>query len=135
MFWIYLVLGLIVSTSGSSQSWQDCRLTTYHKCFEGRPTKSGEVFRHAGLTAACRSLPLGSKVTLRYRQPSGRWAEVDVVVNDRGRLPLHRDSNYQFDVTREAATRLGLYRRGPDYRSASWRLVDKRKEFWRGIKR
>jgi rare lipoprotein A (peptidoglycan hydrolase) len=99
--------------------WSQCVYTQYAARFEGRKCADGSVFRHRQLTVACRHLPLGSRITLRYWSGK-RWVEVPVTVTDRGRLPLHRRDRPQFDVSREVARRLGLYAKRKDYRGGEW---------------
>lgn len=53
----------------------------YGKDFHGRPTASGEIYDMYGLSAAHRSLPLGTRLKVKNLS-NGR--EVEVVVNDRG---------------------------------------------------
>lgn len=64
----------------------------------GRPTASGEPFVPEGLTAAHRTLPLGTVILVAYE---GR--EVEVRINDRG--PFHGDRI--LDLSKGAADRLG----------------------------
>src|SRR5438067_13199699 len=69
----------------------------YGKYFDGKPTASGEPYDMYELTAAHRSLPLGSwvKVTnLRNR----RW--VLVRINDRGPVPLERIIDLSYSAAR-----------------------------------
>jgi len=69
----------------------------YGKYFDGKPTASGEPYDMYELTAAHRTLPLGSwvKVTnLRNR----RW--VLVRINDRGPVPLERMIDLSYSAAR-----------------------------------
>jgi rare lipoprotein A len=66
------------SKSPTNCSGQGVVATYYNS---GRRTASGEVFNAAGLTAAHRTLPLGSRVTVT-NPDNGR--SVTVVINDRG---------------------------------------------------
>jgi rare lipoprotein A len=69
----------------------------YGKYFDGKPTASGEPYDMYELTAAHRTLPLGSwvKVTnLRNR----RW--VLVRINDRGPVPLERIIDLSYSAAR-----------------------------------
>jgi peptidoglycan lytic transglycosylase len=69
----------------------------YGKDFDGKPTASGEPYDMYELTAAHRTLPLGSwvKVTnLRNR----RW--VLVRINDRGPVPLQRIIDLSYSAAR-----------------------------------
>jgi rare lipoprotein A len=77
----------------------------YGPGFEGRRTASGERFRSHELTAAHRSLPLGSQVTVT-NPANGK--SVRVRINDRG--PYIRGRT--LDLSRAAARQLGLERRG-----------------------
>jgi len=69
----------------------------YGKDFDGKPTASGEPYDMYELTAAHRTLPLGSwvKVTnLRNR----RW--ILVRINDRGPVPLERIIDLSYSAAR-----------------------------------
>ena len=71
----------------------------------GNPTASGEAFDPDGLTAAHRTLPLGSIV----RVTNARNGKTVVVrINDRGPWLLHR----VIDLSEEAARRIGMVRAG-----------------------
>ena len=67
--------------------------------FRGRYTASGERFDPRAMTAAHRTLRLGSKVMVRYGSRS-----VTVLINDRGPFVRHRI----IDLTPAAARRLGI---------------------------
>jgi rare lipoprotein A len=73
--------------------------------FAGKPTASGEIFQPALLTAAHRTLPLGSIVQVTDAL-SGR--SVVVRVNDRG--PFHGDR--AIDLSAAAADQIGLLASG-----------------------
>lgn len=77
----------------------------YGSELEGNPTASGERFDPEGLTAAHRTLPLGSR--LRVTNPSN-GESVIVRVNDRGPFARHR----VVDVSERAARELGILRAG-----------------------
>lgn len=79
--------------------------TYYAKKFEGRKTTSGKKYKAAKLTAAHRTLPFGTVVTVK-NLTNGK--SVDVVVNDRG--PFTR--KYIIDVSEGAAKILGIYGKG-----------------------
>lgn len=77
----------------------------YGDKFQGRLTASGERFDLNQLTAAHKTLPLGSLV--RLTAPStGR--SVVVRINDRGPWLKGRD----FDLSEAAATKLGIHDKG-----------------------
>ena len=71
----------------------------------GNPTASGEAFDPEGLTAAHRSLPLGSRLRVTNLRND---RSVVVRVNDRGPFAGHR----VIDVSKGAARALGMLGRG-----------------------
>jgi rare lipoprotein A len=73
--------------------------------FAGRPTASGEIFDPSLMTAAHRTLPLGTLVEVTEAS-SGR--SVVVRINDRG--PFHGDR--AIDLSQGAAERVGLIEQG-----------------------
>jgi len=79
--------------------------TYYHRKFEGRKTTSGARYRRSKLTAAHRSLPFGTIVTVTNLS-NGK--SVDVEINDRG--PFTK--RYIIDVSESAAKELGFFSKG-----------------------
>ena len=79
----------------------------YGPGFHGRETASGERFSMHELTAAHRTLPLGTKVLVMNLETE---AQVEVKINDRGPYvdPQHRI----IDLSRAAAEGIGLRERG-----------------------
>ena len=77
----------------------------YGQKFQGRKTASGERFDLNKLTAAHKTLPLGSLVRLKLKS-TGR--SVIVRINDRGPWIKGRD----FDLSEAAAWKLGMHQRG-----------------------
>jgi rare lipoprotein A len=77
----------------------------YGKALAGHKTASGEIFDPSKLTAAHRTLKLGTWVDVR-RTDNGRV--VRVRINDRGPVS-HR---FVIDLSSEAARRLGMLRMG-----------------------
>ncbi|MEZ5788064.1 MAG: septal ring lytic transglycosylase RlpA family protein [Xanthobacteraceae bacterium] len=69
--------------------------------WQGRRTASGERFNPDGLTAAHRTLPFGTRLTVTNPR-TGK--SVDVVINDRG--PFTR--GLHLDLSRGAARAIGL---------------------------
>jgi rare lipoprotein A len=69
--------------------------------FNGRRTASGEVFDQNKLTAASRTLPLGTKLLVK-NPANGK--SCTVLVNDRGPYVAGRD----IDLSRAAAQRIGV---------------------------
>jgi rare lipoprotein A len=74
-------------------------VATYY--VSGRRTASGQAFNANGLTAAHRTLPFGSQVTVINPQTG---ASVTVVINDRG--PFTR--GVTLDLSRGAARAIGM---------------------------
>jgi len=79
----------------------------YGQAFAGRPTASGTPFSPRDMTAAHRTLPLGTKVMV-HNLETGEQTEVKIT--DRG--PYAEPRRRIIDVSRAAATRLGLLDRG-----------------------
>ena len=77
----------------------------YASKFEGRKTANGEIFRHAKLTAACNSLPLGTWIKVTNLR-NGK--SVVVKTNDR----LHPKTKRLVDLTHTAAQKLGFIKSG-----------------------
>jgi len=69
----------------------------------GRRTASGQPFNPSGYTAAHRTLPFGSRVTVTNPQ---NGSSVTVVINDRG--PFTR--GVTLDLSRGAARAIGMHR-------------------------
>jgi len=96
--------GLVAPVQAEPVLHQSGTASIYADLFEGRETASGDTFRQDALSAASRSLPLGSRI--RVTNPdTGRM--VRLVVNDRG--PYVGDRI--LDLSRAAADRLGIDRR------------------------
>ncbi|HPG06515.1 MAG TPA: septal ring lytic transglycosylase RlpA family protein [Saprospiraceae bacterium] len=77
----------------------------YSDALEGNLTASGEVFSQNELTAAHRTLPLGTKV-LVFRPKTGQ--SVWVTINDRGPYVNSRI----IDLSKKAAEALGMVHKG-----------------------
>ncbi len=77
----------------------------YGPGFQGRRTSSGETFNRNDLTAASRTLPLGSRVRVTNLSTG---ESVVVRINDRGPYVHGRG----IDLSQRAAERIGLARRG-----------------------
>ena len=87
--------------------------TYYHRRFEGRRTTSGAKYRGKKFTAAHRTLPFGTIVTVT-KLSNGKT--VDVEINDRG--PYTR--KYIIDVSEGAAKELGFFKKGQSKVSISY---------------
>ncbi|MBW4331237.1 septal ring lytic transglycosylase RlpA family protein [Stakelama sp. CBK3Z-3] len=81
------------------------RASHYGPGLEGNPTASGEAFNPRRLTAAHRTLPLGSRVRV-INPTNGR--SVVVRINDRGPFVKGR----VIDLSTAAARRIGLMKQG-----------------------
>ena len=77
----------------------------YHNKFNGRKTANGEIFQNIGLTAAHKTLPLGTWVRVTNLKND---SVVVVKVNDR--LPKY--SKRTIDLTVTAAKQLNFVRAG-----------------------
>jgi rare lipoprotein A len=73
--------------------------------FHGRKTASGERFNQNGLTAAHKTLPLGTKVRVTNLR---NGESVDVKINDRG--PFHKGR--VIDLSKGAAREIGMVSAG-----------------------
>ena len=77
----------------------------YGPGFHGRETASGEPFDQYALTAAHRTLPLGTEATVTNLETG---QSVQVTINDRGPYVKGR----HLDLSRAAATQIGLTKKG-----------------------
>jgi rare lipoprotein A len=77
----------------------------YGEWHQGKPTASGEKFDMNDLTAAHRSLPLGTEARVTNLE-NGK--AVDVVVNDRGPMIKGR----VIDLSKKAAEKIGVAKKG-----------------------
>jgi rare lipoprotein A len=104
--WIFLLVGAFVALDNDRAEATTGLASWYGPGFEGSLTASGEVFDPYGFTAAHRTLPLGTQLTVSY---AGR--SVQVTVNDRGPYSGGRD----LDLSQGAAEYLGLTSSGVDW--------------------
>lgn len=104
-FYLALPLALFISFSASAESapFVQCGKASWYQLTS--KTASGEMANPNGLTAAHRSLPFGTMVTVR-NLANGRTVEVRI--NDRGPFVKGR----VIDVTRKTAEELGFKSRG-----------------------
>jgi rare lipoprotein A len=106
LLWIFLLVGAFVALDNDRAEATTGLASWYGPGFEGSLTASGEVFDPYGFTAAHRTLPLGTQLTVSY---AGR--SVQVTVNDRGPYSGGRD----LDLSQGAAEYLGLTSSGVDW--------------------
>ena len=98
-----------VTYGGPAKTTQVGWASWYGKRHQGRITASGERFSRGQLTAAHRSLPMGTKVkvtNLRTKQ------QVVVKINDRG--PYGGGKRRIIDLSEAAATRVGIREHGTE---------------------
>lgn len=101
---VFLALLGIHSTTQSTY-FEQGRACYYSSKFNGRKTSSGEVFSQDNLTAAHKSLPLGTFVKVTNLAND---STVVVKVNDR----LHKSSGHSIDLSLKAANQLNFVRMG-----------------------
>ena len=89
----------------AGQPIQGGEASYYGEELAGNPTASGEPFRPEALTAAHRTLPLGSRIRVTNLRTD---ESVIVRVNDRG--PFARDR--VLDLSKAAAREIGMLKRG-----------------------
>jgi hypothetical protein len=90
---------------GTPATMQIGTASWYGPGFHGRETASGETFNQHALTAAHRTLPLGTEAKVT-NLATGQ--SVQVKINDRGPYVLGR----HLDLSRAAATLIGLIQKG-----------------------
>lgn len=100
-----LVAAIVLLPSCSSKIVESGRASYYADKFNGRKTANGEVFRQRKKTAAHKTLPFGTKVTVR-NLTNGR--SVKVRINDRGPFVKGRS----IDLSKRAARKLGMLKAG-----------------------
>ena len=106
LLWILLFVGAFV-TLGDDRAEADTGLASFYGTgWEGSLTASGEVFDPYGYTAAHKTLPFGTPLTVRYEGRS-----VQVTVNDRGPYTGGRE----LDLSKGAAQAIGLTAAGVDW--------------------
>jgi rare lipoprotein A len=103
---VLLMVGAFVVLDNDSAKADTGLASWYGGGFRGSLTASGEVFDPNDFTAAHRTLPFGTQLTVSYKGRS-----VQVTVNDRGPYTGGRD----LDLSRAAAEYLGLTRAGVDW--------------------
>lgn len=109
--WIIFTLLLMIAFSAWAYRTvvQQCdivgKASWYGKRWQGKPTASGELFDPEALTAAHRTLPLGTQLEVVDLEGNSR---VQVTVNDRGPYIKGRE----IDLSRKAAQRLQMIEKG-----------------------
>ena len=100
---------MLVSGRGQADPWyiQHGEASWYGKQFQGRKTADGDRFSQHDMTAAHRTLPLGTKVMVE-NQETGE--QVEVKINDRG--PYAQPGRRIIDLSRAAADSIGMIQQG-----------------------
>ena len=106
LVWLLVLVGAFVVFDDGRAEADTGLASWYGPGFEGALTASGEVFDPYGHTAAHRTLPFGTQLSVSY---AGRT--VQVTVNDRGPYSGGRD----LDLSQGAAEYLGLTSVGVDW--------------------
>ncbi len=106
LLWILLLFSAFLVLGNDRAEAKTGLASWYGPGFEGLPTASGEPYDPYGYTAAHKTMPLGTDITVSY---GGR--SVEVTVNDRGPYVGVRE----LDLSQGAAEYLGLTRAGVDY--------------------
>jgi peptidoglycan lytic transglycosylase len=109
---IMLIVGailLLMSGQGQADEWyvQHGDASWYGKQFHGRKTADGDRFSQEEMTAAHRTLPLGTKVMV---ENSETGKQVEVKINDRG--PYAQTKRRIIDLSRAAADSIGIVQDG-----------------------
>jgi rare lipoprotein A len=101
-----LILFILTSWSVLAMAQvQSGKASFYADKFEGKPTASGEKYKHSKLTAAHKTLPFGTKIKVTNVANS---KTVEVIVNDRGPYVDGR----VVDLSKSAAELLGFVNQG-----------------------
>lgn len=104
--WVLLLAILIITgTSCSRKITETGKASYYADSFDGKRTASGETFHQRQLTAAHRTLPFGTRVTVTN---IANGKSVKVRINDRGPFVAGR----VIDLSHKAASRLGMINTG-----------------------
>jgi rare lipoprotein A len=101
---LYSLIICLFSVAAFAQI-QEGKASYYADKFEGRPTASGEKYKHAKLTAAHKSLPFGTIVKVTNIK-NGK--SVEVRINDRGPYVDGR----VIDLSKSAAEKIDLIHAG-----------------------
>lgn len=97
------VVDLDTSAAAPKLFYQEGKASYYANSLHGRRTASGQKYSKNKLTAAHKTLPLGTRVKVTNRK-TGKW--VIVTINDRG--PYSK--KYIIDLSYRAAKHLGMTR-------------------------
>jgi rare lipoprotein A len=100
---------MLMSAPGQADPWyvQHGEASWYGKQFHGRKTADGDRFSQDEMTAAHRTLPLGTKVIVENPE---NGQQVEVKINDRG--PYAQPKRRIIDLSRAAANSIGIVQDG-----------------------
>ena len=96
-------LGLFVALARPVEAGEQCGLASWYGYESGATTASGERFEPDGISAAHKTLPFGTIVTVRWGERT-----IQVRINDRGPFIAGR----VIDLSRGAARALGMLAAG-----------------------
>ena len=105
------VVAILVAVIGLDSTFEDGPVTQrgeaswYGPGFHGKKTASGQIYNQNAMTAASRTLPLGTRVMVTNLD-NGK--EVEVTINDRGPYAKGRI----IDLSKAAARKLGFIKAG-----------------------
>lgn len=102
---LLVILITTVTTSCSRKITETGKASYYADSFDGKRTASGETFHQRELTAAHKTLPFGTRVTV-INIANGK--SVKVRINDRGPFAAGRI----IDLSHKAAAKLGMLNTG-----------------------
>ena len=101
----FCIVFICVALSCSKKIIETGKASFYADKFQGRKTANGETFKQSKKTAAHKTLPFGTKVTV-INLANGR--RVKVRINDRG--PFVKGRN--IDLSRKAAKKISMVNAG-----------------------
>ncbi|HWV69049.1 septal ring lytic transglycosylase RlpA family protein [Chitinophaga sp.] len=102
---LFIILVMAGASSCSRKITETGKASYYADSFNGKRTASGETFRQRELTAAHKTLPFGTRVTV-INIANGK--SVKVRINDRGPFVPGRI----IDLSHKAASRIGMLNTG-----------------------
>lgn len=108
-----IVTGIMFAGTPLTAALASCGLTSWYGNESGSHTASGQRFHPEGLTAAHRTLPFGTRLTVCRQTGTNNSAQhgacVTVVVNDRGPAKW---TGRNLDLSKGAARVLGMIQAG-----------------------
>jgi len=102
---LFIIVVMTVATSCSRKITETGKASYYANSFDGKRTASGETFHQRSLTAAHKTLPFGTRVTV-INIANGK--SVKVRINDRGPFVPGRI----IDLSHKAASKIGMVNTG-----------------------